>query len=323
MSPTVPAWFRTAATNALQVSWTCVEPPWGVQVDPKEDLALHIVVEGSCWVARNGRPPLQLLEGDLVVANGVPHDLVDPPGERALSLSDFKKRPPPQSTRRATAVVCASYRSDVHITRHMLRVLPPILHLTAAEIRSMPHLAAIIDLARAEILQPGPGSELLITYLFDALFLYLLRAWLKTSGSEVGWLSALQDQCISRTLSLIHTDPARQWTLEELAIEAGISRAVFARRFAALMGEAPFAYLTRWRMGLAMRILTETRLPLAAIARKVGYDSEFAFSRAFKRHYGAAPTVFRQRLFANRTTSERLLGDDAQVIAGTILSAPS
>ena len=295
MADALSSWLKTAATSTVQVSWARVAPPWGVRVDPKEDLALHIVLEGSCWIARPDAQPLQLLQGDLVVANGLEHDLVHAPGGHSVSAQEFRKRPPPLTNVGTTAVVCASYRSDVHITRQMLRVLPPVMYLTASQARSIPHLATVIDLATAEIVEPGPGSELLITYLFDALFLYLLRAWLKLSKLEVGWLAALQDRCVSQTLSRMHADPARQWTVDDLAAEAGISRATFSRRFTKRMGEAPLSYLTRWRMSLAMQMLAETRTPLATLARNVGYESEFAFSRAFKRYYGAAPSAFRQR----------------------------
>jgi Cupin len=176
LADTLSSWLKTAATSTVQVSWTRVAPPWGVLVDPKDDIALHIVLEGSCWVDREGAQALQLLQGDLVVANGVPHSLVHEPRARAVPLSEFKKRPPSQTETGTTAVVCASYRSDIHITRHMLRVLPPVMYLSAAQVRSIPHLAAVIDLASVEIIKPGPGRELLITYLFDALFLYVLRA---------------------------------------------------------------------------------------------------------------------------------------------------
>jgi AraC-like DNA-binding protein len=301
------SWLKTAATSTVQVSWTRVASPWGVQIDPKEDLALHIVLEGSCWLARPDAQPLQLLQGDLVVANCVAHDLVHEPGQPAVPLNEFRKRPPPPTGVGTTAIVCASYRSDVHITRQMLRVLPPVMHLPASQARSIPHLAAVIDLATAEIVEPGPGRELLITYLFDALFLYLLRAWLKVSKLEVGWLAALQDRCVSRTLARMHADPARPWTVDDLAAEAGISRATFSRRFSKRMGEAPLSYLTRWRMSLAMQMLAETRAPLATLARNVGYDSEFAFSRAFKRYYGAAPSFFRQSSAREPATVELLL----------------
>lgn len=126
---------------------------------------------------------------------------------------------------------------------------------------------------------------------------YLLRAWARASDCGGGWLGALSDPVLSAPLQELHERPEAPWTVASLAGAAGVSRAVFARRFTERMGEPPMAYLRRWRMGLAAELLAGRDVTLAEVAEQVGYTSEFAFSRAFKRVIGEAPGQWRRRAF--------------------------
>jgi AraC-like DNA-binding protein len=133
--------------------------------------------------------------------------------------------------------------------------------------------------------------------LLDTLLLYILRTWFDrqpASGAATGWAAALNDRATTAALRAMHRDPARPWTVATLAAEAGLSRAPFARRFTALVGQPPLNYLTWWRMTLAARLLRESDAPLNAVAGRVGYGSEFAFANAFKRRYGTAPGRYRR-----------------------------
>lgn len=290
-------WLRTMGTAGVLLARTRLGSPWGFRMEASEEVSFHIVVEGGCWLRCKGREPLELLQGDLVLLpQGMAHELVHEPRGRAEPLDALitrLRRSPPQG--KTSLVMCGAYRSDAGMAQPLLRALPPVAHFSAARIRAHAQLAATVGLLIDEAERPGPGSDVLVQHLFDALFLYLVRAW-ADDGAETrpGWLSALKDEALSRALARMHERPAAPWTVESLAREAGMSRAAFARRFTQEVGEPPLAYLTHWRMGLASRLLRESDASLAEVAGRVGYDSEFAFSRAFKRNRGLAPIAFRR-----------------------------
>jgi AraC family transcriptional activator of mtrCDE len=291
-------WMRTMGTAGVLLARTRLAAPWGMRMEASEEVSFHIVVEGGCWLRCKGREPVELLQGDLVVLpTGAAHELVHEPRGRAEPLEELiarvRRAPPPKG--RTSLVMCGAYRSDAGLAHPLLRALPPVAHFPAARIRAHAALAATVGLLVAEAERPGPGSDVLVQHLFDALFLYLVRAWAEEDAeARPGWLSALRDEALSRALARMHEKPAAPWTVESLAREAGMSRAVFARRFTQEVGEPPLAYLTGWRMGLASRLLRESEASLAEVASRVGYDSEFAFSRAFKRSRGLAPMAFRR-----------------------------
>ncbi|HEY2791334.1 MAG TPA: helix-turn-helix transcriptional regulator, partial [Micromonosporaceae bacterium] len=131
-----------------------------------------------------------------------------------------------------------------------------------------------------------------VSGLLDLLLVYVIRTWLDEHAQE-GWPRALRDREVAAALTALHSDPAAPWRIEDLAAHVGLSRATLARRFTALTGQPPMAYLTWWRMTTAARLLHRTDLPLPAIAREVGYGSPFAFSHAFKRHFGSTPGHYR------------------------------
>jgi AraC-like DNA-binding protein len=256
----------------------------------------HIIIEGNCWLRRADEPPLLLQPGDLVLLpQGLGHDLVYHPKAQAEAIEQLIQRPPAIRTGAPlSTIVCGVYRSDAQLAQPMVRSLPPVAHFSAAQVQANPALSATLALLTAEVEQPGPGSETLIQQLFDVLFLYVVRAWAAEATDRTGWLWALQDPALAKALARIHAEPATPWTVEALASEVNLSRAAFARRFTQKVGEPPLTYLTRWRMGLAARLLVTSEASLAEVAHQVGYDSEFAFSRAFKRTRGLAPEPFRR-----------------------------
>lgn len=293
----VTDWVRTCGTSGVLLARSRLPAPWGMALDKRAEAMFHIVLEGSCFLRGNAFETLQLFQGDLVLLpHGHAHDLVHRPNGKAEPLDRLlAKLPLPESPTGGTTVACGAYRSDTNLAHPMLRSLPPIVHFSASRIRSSPSLAAMLSLLTAELEQPGPGTETLVQHLFDALFVYVLRSWSPATGADQpGFLNALKDPSLSKALSRMHAEPESPWTVARLAREASLSRAAFARRFTENVGEAPLAYLTRWRMGVAARLLMTTREPLSEIASRVGYESEFAFSRAFKRSRGVAPTIFRR-----------------------------
>jgi AraC-like DNA-binding protein len=173
--------------------------------------------------------------------------------------------------------------------------LPDVVRVRAGN----PGLRHAIDLLGGEGGEGGAraGSGVLLPALLDVLLVQILRAWLASrNGDAPRWAVALHDPAVGSALRAIHTQPDRSWTVGELGTRVGLSRAVFARRFTALVGQPPLAYLSWWRMTVAARLLREGDAPLAAIARRVGYASQYAFAHAFKRAFGSPPGAFRRAM---------------------------
>jgi transcriptional regulator GlxA family with amidase domain len=155
-------------------------------------------------------------------------------------------------------------------------------------------LQLLLQLLRREAIDAGSGSELVVPRLVDSLLVFVLRAWLEAQPIGAGgWFGALRDPAVAKALSLMHEQPHAHWSVAGLARHVAQSRATFARRFAELVGETPVAYLTRWRMCFAAKLLSESDASLDEIASRVGYETAAAFSKAFRRSYGKAPGRFR------------------------------
>lgn len=254
-----------------------------------------------------GSEKVQLFQGDVaLLPRGTGHALSDDPATPAREFAPLVESgeadPATMLTvggfGTATGLVCGSYTFDTDGPHPFLRALPALVHLPAAPGSARDGaLDAAVQLLSGEVENDSPGSQAVVDRLVDVLLIYVLRAWLDRQPEGCpGWFGALRDPLIGRALSLVHEDPGRRWTISSLGSSVGLSRAAFARRFAERVGEPPMSYLTRWRMTLASRMLREKGLPLSAIATKVGYDSEFAFAKAFKRLHGSAPGRYRARL---------------------------
>jgi transcriptional regulator GlxA family with amidase domain len=156
---------------------------------------------------------------------------------------------------------------------------------------------------RRETREPSIGSEMIVARLIDVMFVEAIRAWLKSQPEgSAGWLGALRDPAIGTVLGLIHKNPEKAWTVPLLAAQVGMSRSPFAARFTSLVGQSPMSYLKQWRLQLAAKLLQDQALSLAQIAEQVGYESAAAFSRIFKREFGAAPGQFRRKAVAGTPT---------------------
>lgn len=199
----------------------------------------------------------------------------------------------------ATTFVCAGYDYDHDIAQPLLALLPTVLHVPADPVNGG-STAALVSLLAGEVGLRDPGARAAVDRLIDLLLIAVVRAWADANGDgRASWLSGLRDPTIARALAAIHDRPEYPWTLATLAAEVNVSRATLARRFGELVGQPPLAYVTRWRLDLAARRLKDTDEPIDAIARAVGYSSEYAFNRAFRRHRGVPPGRFR-RAYANR-----------------------
>lgn len=280
--------------------------PWGLEIPPTEgSLMFHFVTSGRCWLEVEGAEHRQVQRGDLVlVPHGEGHRLSSAPGIAAAKLFDL---PRDVMTERyeifrhggggaVTTMVCGMVRFEHPAAHHLIKLLPAMI---CSEASSSPHMDWINSALRFmedEARELRPGGEAVITRLADILVIQTIRAWIEQDpAAQTGWLGALKHQQIGRAITLIHRNPARAWTVASLAAEIAMSRSAFAARFTELVGEPAMHYVARWRMHLARSWLKEGDAPIVELAGRLGYESEAAFSRAFKRFIGVAPGAVRRK----------------------------
>lgn len=274
----------------------------------------HLLAKGEGWVAVDGEPPLRLGAGDIVMLpHGDAHVVSSAPGLAPVDEGDwlFRMRddpkpipityrggmfqagqglPPEEAT---TIILCGFIACDLRPFNPLIGALPRLLYLPADAVRAwvapmLQHAAIESDIRRA-------GSAALLQRVSEMVFVDGARRYLESLPPESqGWLGALRDRQVGRAIALMHADPAGPWTLEELGRRVGLSRSALHERFVALTGTPPMQYLTNWRMQCAARLLRESHAPVAAVALEVGYDSEAAFARAFKRATGLPPAAWRR-----------------------------
>lgn len=287
--------------------------PWGVRFLPSDGAGFHVVLRGSCWLTPAAGPPIRINAGDVVfLPNGRGHGLSDSPDTPLVDVppTSLVAFGAPDATEpaegaddrdgAATVLLCGAYHVDRAHVHPLMTELPDVIHLSA-RVGQHPALRTAVDLLGAELEAERPGGDAIVTSLLDALLLYILRAWFETEQPIDGprnWAAALNDPVIHAALRQIHQSPAEPWTVEALGATVGLSRAAFARRFTALTGQSPLAYLTWWRMVIASRRLRQSDDTLDAVAAHVGYASEFAFAKAFKRQFGTAPGRYRRQTLA-------------------------
>jgi AraC-like DNA-binding protein len=278
--------------------------PWGLDLPPIEGcLMFHVVTSGRAWLEVEGAEPRWLQPGDLaLVPHGRGHRLTSDPGAEAAPLFDLPRELVSERYEvlrhggggAATSLVCGAVRFDHPAAHHLVRLLPKVICVEAWSSPQMEWLQSTLRFMAAEARELRPGGETVITRLADILVIQAIRSWMaQDPAAETGWLGALQDKALGRAIAVIHRDPAREWTVASLASEVAMSRSAFSARFTRLVGESPMHYVARWRMHVALNLLREDTAPLADLASRMGYQSEAAFSRAFKRFIGMSPGAAR------------------------------
>jgi AraC-like DNA-binding protein len=266
----------------------------------------HVVTSGSCWGGLIGEPAFRLETGDVIAfPQGDAHVLSSAPGMRGTPPSREALLRVPNSrlpvliekdgggVERAR-LICGFLGCDARPFNPLLATLPRVIHVPRSPTDDgvLDHL---IQLALAESNAKRAGGEAVLARLSELMFVEVVRRHVASLPAEnVGWLAGLRDESIGRALGKLHDRPAHGWSLEELAREVGMSRSVLAERFSHFVGVPPIQYLAQWRMQLASSLLSSTSMGLAEIAEKVGYGSETALSRAYKRWVGVAPAEWRR-----------------------------
>jgi AraC-like DNA-binding protein len=263
----------------------------------------HLITEGECYVELGDDPPLLLNPGDVVIfPQGHAHRMSSRPGLPPASgarLDEVLARRPRQLSHggggAVTRLVCGYLACDTRLAGMLLAGLPPVVRVNVRGSNAGIWLESSVRYALAEARSPRPGGEGVLAKLAEVLFIEVLRLYMHELGEgRTGWLAGVNDRIVGAALNALHKKPCHAWTLDELARTAGTSRSVLAERFAQLVGVTPMQYLTQWRMLLAANLLRSSNSSLIRIAEEVGYQTDTAFSRAFRREYGAPPAAWRR-----------------------------
>jgi AraC-like DNA-binding protein len=291
--------------------------PWRISAPNSRALALtlapdaphmviyHFVVDGSALARLDNGPDIELSPGDIVVfPHGDPHQLSGGSGiSRVDSTEVFRKiatrdLSPMQAGGggATTRFVCGYLTCDPLLCGPILESLPPMLKVNVRTDRSGHWLEQSILHLVEEAASNHAGSDAMLAKLSEALFVDTLRRYVTGLPEQTtGWLAGARDAVVGKSLALLHRRPSHPWTIAELAAEVGLSRSALVERFTRYLSDSPIAYVTGWRMRLAAQALTSTSKGVADIAAEVGYESEAAFNRAFKRVFGVPPAQYRRK----------------------------
>jgi AraC-like DNA-binding protein len=276
--------------------------PWGLEMPALDGcMSFHVVTDGNCLLEVDGTAhPLRA--GDLaLVPHGRGHLLRSGPGVRIAGRADLL---PQESLGEhftvmrlggggaAAGLVCGVVEPERPGAAHLLDLLPPVLHVRGQDTARAGWLPVVLGLLADEARHDRPGTEAVVTRLADVLVIQAVRGWLDSGATGPGWLRALRDPQVGRAVAQVHRAPGEAWTLERLARTARMSRSAFAASFTELAGEPAMHYVTRWRMHLATVALSQGTAA-GELARRLGYESEAAFSRAYKRVVGVPPGAVR------------------------------
>jgi len=308
--------------------------PWVAESPPREMIlpkilpgaehliAYHVITEGRCFANIVGEEPIAIEAGEVIVfTKSDPHILSSSPGMRA-------HRVPPDALNALDAAaagqlpffinyggdgpvsakfVCGYLACDAQPFNPLLENLPSVIKVRGKQGDDANWLSQFIRVALLESANKRAGGESVLAKLSELMFIEVVRRHLEALLPEqAGWLAGLRDPFVGKALSLMHAKPAWNWTIEELAKDVGLSRSVLAERFADLVGMPPMYYLAKWRMQIASGLLSGGNTNIAGVAAEVGYGSEAAFSRAFKKMVGIQPSAWRRRL--DDDGSRRIVG---------------
>jgi AraC-like DNA-binding protein len=279
--------------------------PWALDLPPFEDcLMFHVVTSGRCVLdVKDSEDHVLQPGGFALVPHGAGHRLASEPEVRGVKLFDLHRE---QVSDRyeilrhggggaPTTVICGVVRFDHPAAVRLVTLLPKVIAVDAWSSPEAEWIQSTLRLMAIEARELRPGGETVITRLADILVIQAIRSWIAGDpAAQTGWLGALQDRQIGHALALVHREPERPWTVESLADEVAMSRSAFAARFTEVVGEPAMHYVARWRMHIALSWLKEDDAPLGEMASRLGYESEAAFSRAFKRFLGFSPGSVRR-----------------------------
>lgn len=289
--------------------------PWGIRFPAEQGhVRLFMVVRGGCMIQFEGADePISLAAGELVLSrNDVAAELKDAPSSLVLPIEQISCELPARGRvlklgggGASSSLMLGCFILDAHQHNPFMTSLPDIIHLTSQHVQAEPGLESTIRLLISEVSGNGPGGDILVNRLSDAIFVQVVRAYIgqiKQCKKTPGWLKALADAEIGPALNLIHDKPEIPWTVATLADAVNMSRTSFATKFAAVVETTPIDYLTAWRMQKAVVLIRNGEANVEYISNAVGYVSRAAFAKAFKKEFGESPGEYRDKLNNSKRT---------------------
>lgn len=269
---------------------------WAVDTSGEEKATFHMIARGAAWLhLPDGRAPIALRSGDVVV---FPHDAIH-------TISNSETPPPPEQPRNQpskatnegpnTTLICGYFEFERHSWNPLLNALPKVMVIQSEDTANTALMDDVIRNIVYETETEGAGSDVVIDKLSEVLFIHVVRTHMQQQKTSSGFIAALADKQISKGMALFHANPGGSWSVESLASNAGMSRSAFADKFHKLVGITPMQYVTCWRMQLAHERLATTKASVTEVAEQSGYQSEVAFAKAFKKHFGFGPGVVRKK----------------------------
>lgn len=297
-------YLRMSGTFYCTAAWSA---PWATLLPQTSGEArFHVITRGHAFLKGPGIESRRLKRGDLVLLpQGTGHELADDPATPVVpdgavrgefisdSYAHFR-----HGDGNDAQLVCVKARFNDPTAQRLIGLLPNIIHVPAEHTQTLEAIERTVHFIADEAQAMRAGGETIITRLADVLLVQAIRWWIEHEpNARLGWLGALRDPQVGRVIMLIHRQPARAWTVNTLASEVAMSRSLLAARFTELVGEPVMRYLTRWRMHLALTSLREEKIDIGQLAERLGYQSESAFNRAFKRYVGMPPGAVRTSVF--------------------------
>lgn len=288
--------------NGLIYANSELSAPWGINMPAMEGkMMFHIVTQGGCWLrfTNADTEDIYLKPGELaLLPRGEGHSIAS---DASIACEPFFDIPVTKLSERfeymryggdgeQTLLTCGVLSFDHVVGERLTAQLPPLIHMESDDGHLPSSLRALIQLMAEEASTLGAGGETVVAHLADIIVIKAIRYWVEHStAASKGWLGALKDPKIGKALALMHAHPENAWTVERLAEQAGMSRSGFSAKFTEVIGTSAKQYLTEWRMNLARMKILQSPMPLIDLAEELGYTSEAAFSRAYKRVFGEPP----------------------------------
>jgi len=274
-------------------------------IEPAPVAEFHLITRGQCWLRLASRKqPIALNAGDIVVfPHGDGHTLLDAPDGRAVAAEqilagqnlDHYGPVVYGGDGLPAGILCGYFEFDREPRHSLVAALPPLIHIRGTDAQEFAWLQSVIGLVTHETRRPRPGADAVVNRLAEVLFIQILRAYVEGADAHPGILAAIADRQIGAALAHLHNAPEKPWSVASLGRQVAMSRSAFSARFARLVGQTPMQYLALRRMEKARELLSDRATSAAAVAAKVGYRSEAAFSKAFKRAVGTGPGAFRRK----------------------------
>jgi AraC-like DNA-binding protein len=298
--------FRSMRVESALYGRLEATAPWAVRFDGDQRIKFGMVARGACWLSVAGeRQPLALRSGDcFVLTDGRSFSVADDPATPPRPCTEVLRDGPGRLLAfggggPAATLIAGWFGLDGHGGQPLFTQLPPVLHVRMDEGRARA-LQATLDLLALETSEDDLGGGIVTKRLADIIFIQTIRTYVRTKGwQRTGWLAALTEPRLGAAVRAMHDRIDRAWTVDELASIAGMSRSAFAAAFRDRVGEGPHAYLMRWRMYKAGCLIRGGRISLAQAAKAVGYQTDSAFNRIFRRHYGVTPAAYRRAVAAS------------------------